>query len=83
MFTSLRLPRQALVIKKVKKTKTVKRTVEEFKVQSKRHVVSFEETFSKYAKFKKEELEDKKKVIQKYEDYEKYIKDKAKIRNDF
>ena len=28
-------------------------------------------------------MDDKKKVIQKYEDFEKYIKEKAKLRNDF
>lgn len=64
-------------------TKTIKKLVEEYRIDKKRVVVSYEETFAKYKKFTKEETAEKKKLLQDYEQYELELKEKAKIRNDF
>lgn len=57
--------------------------VEESKIQTKKHIVSYEQTFAKYKKMSKEESDEKKKVIEGYEAFENELKEKAKIRNDF
>ena len=44
--------------------------------------MKFEENFSKYPKIKKEEAEEKRKLMKKFDEHETYLKDKAKVRNE-
>lgn len=64
-------------------TKTVKKKVEEYRIDKKKQVVNHEEVFSKYKRYSKEDTDEKKKIIHHYESFEKNLKEKAKIRNDF
>ena len=61
----------------------MKKKVEEYRIDKKKQVVNYSEVFSKYKKFSKEDSDEKKKIIHSYESFEKDVKEKAKIRNDF
>ena len=69
--------------KKITKTKTVKKLVHEHRLENKRHIITHEETFAKYRKLSKEQYEEKIKIIKEFDEYEKELKEKAKLRNDF
>ncbi len=61
----------------------MKKIVDDFKIENKRHFIKFSHEFSKYKRFTKEEADKLKEVTQRYEKHENYLQEKSKVRNDF
>lgn len=61
----------------------MKKTVDDFKIESKKYALKKEHSFAKYARFSKDQINDLKAVGEKFEKHENYLIEKSKLRNDF
>lgn len=57
--------------------------MDDFKIENKKQALRFQSEFTKYKKFTREQIEALQEVIARYEKHENYLKEKAKVRNDF
>lgn len=69
--------------KKRERTKTVKKLIDDFKIENKKQILKAQAEFTKYKKYTREEVDQLQEVIERYEKHENYLKEKAKVRNDF
>lgn len=61
----------------------MKKLVDDFKIENKKFSLKAQAEFAKYKKFTREQIDQLQAVILRYEKHENYLKEKAKVRNDF
>jgi molecular chaperone DnaK (HSP70) len=61
----------------------VKKIVNDFKIENKKYGLKFQNEFTKYKKYTKEQVEQLREIISRFEKHENYLQEKSKVRNDF